>query len=172
MNYRISALTCVFSVIIFFSFFFLTAQFGKAQDCRVQVTKIADPSDDTQFLFRVVDSDNNINDQYLSDPGLKTVTFLHPPSVTMVLSEEDIPPGWVLDDVTCIDATGVTFEIIDNVVTIDCPQSGFMSCTFTNIFRPLVVSPIPTLSEWGLIAMAGVIGIIGLLAIRRRKVTA
>jgi IPTL-CTERM motif len=32
--------------------------------------------------------------------------------------------------------------------------------------------PIPTLSEWGLIAMAGVLGIIGLLAIRRRKLTA
>ena len=32
--------------------------------------------------------------------------------------------------------------------------------------------PIPTLSEWGLITMAGVFGIIGLLAIRRRKVTA
>lgn len=35
-----------------------------------------------------------------------------------------------------------------------------------------VVRPIPTLSEWGLIAMAGVLGIIGLLALRRRKVTA
>lgn len=34
------------------------------------------------------------------------------------------------------------------------------------------VRPIPTLSEWGLITMAGVLGIIGLLAIRRRKVTA
>ena len=33
-------------------------------------------------------------------------------------------------------------------------------------------SNIPTLSEWGLIAMAGVFGIIGLLAIRRKKVTA
>jgi len=31
---------------------------------------------------------------------------------------------------------------------------------------------VPTLSEWRLIAMAGVLGIIGLLAIRRRKVTA
>lgn len=35
----------------------------------------------------------------------------------------------------------------------------------------LIARPIPTLSEWGLIAMAGVLGIIGLLAIRRRKVT-
>lgn len=32
--------------------------------------------------------------------------------------------------------------------------------------------PIPTLSEWGLIALAGVLGIIGLLALRRRKATA
>jgi IPTL-CTERM motif len=31
------------------------------------------------------------------------------------------------------------------------------------------VTPIPTLSEWGLIAMAGVLGIIGFMVIRRRK---
>jgi len=38
--------------------------------------------------------------------------------------------------------------------------------------EPVPQSKIPTLSEWGLIAMAGVLGIIGLLAIRRRKATA
>jgi len=32
--------------------------------------------------------------------------------------------------------------------------------------------PIPTLSEWGLIAMAGVLGIVGFMVLRRRKVTA
>jgi len=32
--------------------------------------------------------------------------------------------------------------------------------------------PIPTLSEWGLIAMAGVLGIVGFMVIRRRKVSA
>lgn len=40
---------------------------------------------------------------------------------------------------------------------------AFEQCNFEE------VRPIPTLSEWGLIAMAGVLGIIGLLAIRRRK---
>lgn len=35
-----------------------------------------------------------------------------------------------------------------------------------------MVSSIPTLSEWGLIAMAGVLGIIGLFAVRRKKVAA
>ena len=31
---------------------------------------------------------------------------------------------------------------------------------------------VPTLSEWGLIAMVAVLGIVGFIAIRRRKVTA
>jgi hypothetical protein len=35
-----------------------------------------------------------------------------------------------------------------------------------------VVSQVPTLSEWGLIAMAGILGIIGFIVIRRRNVTA
>jgi hypothetical protein len=35
----------------------------------------------------------------------------------------------------------------------------------------VVRSSIPTLSQWGLIAMAGVLGIIGLIAIRKRNVT-
>jgi len=34
---------------------------------------------------------------------------------------------------------------------------------------PLPSNPIPTLSQWGLIAMAGVLGIIALIAARRRK---
>jgi Tol biopolymer transport system component len=37
---------------------------------------------------------------------------------------------------------------------------------------PTTARNIPTLSEWGLIAMAGVLGIIGLFAIRRRKAAA
>jgi hypothetical protein len=31
---------------------------------------------------------------------------------------------------------------------------------------------VPTLSEWGLIAMAGVLGIVGFMVMRRREVTA
>jgi len=33
-------------------------------------------------------------------------------------------------------------------------------------------TPIPTLSEWGLIAMAGILGMVGFMVLRRRKVTA
>jgi len=38
--------------------------------------------------------------------------------------------------------------------------------------RELVLIPIPTLSEWGLIAMAGILGIVGFMVIRRSKVAA
>lgn len=34
---------------------------------------------------------------------------------------------------------------------------------------PSIVKPIPTLSEWGLMAMAGALGLIGLMVVRRRK---
>ncbi|MCZ6555703.1 MAG: IPTL-CTERM sorting domain-containing protein [Candidatus Dadabacteria bacterium] len=34
------------------------------------------------------------------------------------------------------------------------------------------VAPIPTLSEWGLITMAGILGIVGFMVMRRRKATA
>lgn len=34
------------------------------------------------------------------------------------------------------------------------------------------VADVPTLSEWGLLAMAGILGIVGFFVIRRRKVTA
>jgi len=34
------------------------------------------------------------------------------------------------------------------------------------------ITDVPTLSEWGLITMAGVLGIIGFMVIRRRKATA
>ncbi len=36
----------------------------------------------------------------------------------------------------------------------------------------LIPEPIPTFSEWGLMAMAGILGIVGFMVIRRRKVTA
>ncbi|MGB2691666.1 MAG: IPTL-CTERM sorting domain-containing protein [Thermodesulfobacteriota bacterium] len=43
----------------------------------------------------------------------------------------------------------------------------------TNLCQEAIPSAnVPTLSEWGLIAMAGVLGLIGFMVIRRRKVTA
>ena len=34
------------------------------------------------------------------------------------------------------------------------------------------ITPVPTLSEWGLISMAGLLGIVGFMVVRRRQITA
>ena len=49
---------------------------------------------------------------------------------------------------------------------------GVFNFSIDDVTCGINTAQIPTLSEWGLIAMAGVLGIIGLLAIRRRKVAA
>lgn len=58
-----------------------------------------------------------------------------------------------------LDSCSISFTPVGN---------GFNIITSCNEF----VKVIPTLSEWGLIAMAGVLGLVGFMAIRRKKVTA
>jgi len=48
----------------------------------------------------------------------------------------------------------------------DCRERLIQGCSLT------INLPIPTLSEWGMIVMAGVLGIIGLILLRRRKIAA
>jgi len=56
------------------------------------------------------------------------------------------------------------------------PFSGFVFSPWVwngTVYYELGASlPIPTLSEWGLIAMAGVLGLVGFVAIQRRKAAA
>ncbi len=60
--------------------------------------------------------------------------------------------------------------IIVDTETGDFTELGALpDCADGLVFGQIQPRPIPTLSQWGLIAMAGVLGIIGLLAIRRRQ---
>lgn len=78
--------------------------------------------------------------------------------------------GWTLTDISCENTGATGFEITENGFTAGCDGGGEVTCTFFNVQTSL---GIPTLSEWGMIAMAGVLGAIGLyIAVRRRKVTA
>jgi len=62
------------------------------------------------------------------------------------------------------------------------PGTDIIAASYTDLSGRVIASdpveiiwesvPIPTLSQWGVIAMAGVLGIICLLAIRRKKATA
>jgi hypothetical protein len=70
----------------------------------------------------------------------------------------------------------------------DCIESSFGGCLDDGLVGEIwfdvadcsevpecevnVVSAVPTLSEWGLIAFAGILGIVGFMVMRRRKVSA
>jgi IPTL-CTERM motif len=64
---------------------------------------------------------------------------------------------------------GETGAFIDVFVSA---MSGGLDGPAFLVFRELQPRNIPTLSEWGLIAMAGILGITGFMVIRRRKITA
>lgn len=81
---------------------------------------------------------------------------------------EETMPGWILEDVQCDDVPGINVSFIENGISLDCIQSNVITCTFTNVIGS--VSNVPTLSEWGMIAAAAGLALVGVFfAVRRRK---
>jgi len=74
-----------------------------------------------------------------------------------------------VDANTCPEANAITADGSD--WTSDFVDSSGYGKTYTCVGF-IFPTPIPTLSKWGLIAMAGILGIVGFIVIRRRKVTA
>ncbi len=69
----------------------------------------------------------------------------------------------VSSDVSVIDT--VTNTVVATIMVGDNPIA-------VAITPPPLPTNVPTLSEWGLIAMAGILGVVGFLVIKRRKITA
>jgi len=70
--------------------------------------------------------------------------------------------------------TGSKFPGADTIVASFFKLSTETVMESNTVEKIWVIPPrnVPTLSEWGLIAMAGILGIVGFMVIRRRKVTA
>lgn len=80
---------------------------------------------------------------------------------------EESTPGWILTDIECSDAPGIGVTIFNDGVELECISEGAIFCTFTNVRG---ANPIPTLSEWGMIAAAAGLALVGVFfAVRRRK---
>ncbi|HSC35276.1 MAG TPA: IPTL-CTERM sorting domain-containing protein [Thermodesulfobacteriota bacterium] len=148
-----------------------------ANPCAIGIEKIEIPDQDTPFDFEVTGT--ILDSVTLSDPSDPTFNFGINIDDTVTVTEL-VPPGWELASIECIEGTnqcGIgVFEpclratVIGNSVTFFCEDIDEAFCVFTNV--RVINENIPTLSEWGLIAMAGIMGLTGLFIVMRRRKTA
>ena len=142
--------------------------------CAIGIEKIEIPDEDTPFDFEV--TGDILGDFTLSDPSNPTFNFGIGINAVVTVTEL-VPPGWELASIECIEGTsncGMGFfepclraTVIGNSVTFFCEDNDEASCVFTNV--RVINENIPTLSEWGLIAMAGIMGLVGLFIVMRRR---
>ena len=144
--------------------------------CNITVEKIALPDLGTEFQFSAPSPGPG---NFTLSSGEQEIfnEILYGDDVTII---EQVPEGWILESFSC-EVTGGNFtpliNELENGVTIDCegdappgqdPEVSDITCLFVNNVIP---QNVPTLSEWGIIAMAGILGMVGFMVIRRRKAT-
>ncbi|MEW6144570.1 MAG: hypothetical protein AB1598_06075 [Thermodesulfobacteriota bacterium] len=134
------------------------------QGCQIEVIKAA-IGEDTSFDFTRMEGDLVLGGFTLVPFDGAFVTVIGPGTPLTVV--ENVPDGWRLEDVICFN-DGVAIEEIENgfIATCTAPGEGFAECTFYNV----QLDVIPTLSEWGMIAAAAGLMIVGVFfAVRRRR---
>ena len=163
LSLLIMALTLSFGVFVF-------SDSAVAQDpgCGVFIIKQTIPEDDTGFPFTI---SGEINDEFVLQDTDEEFFFLPPNSVVKVT--EQAPAGWVLRDVACGNSTGSAINItrVSNGVQLECEEdSDFLEidCTFINA----KAETIPTFSQWGIVALIVVLGLVAFMVLRRKKATA
>jgi len=170
-------LLVIITALGFAGIFTLGQENARAQldnNCIISINKSATPANDKVFSFSL--TGDQVVTYFLSDPShpLQVIGINVGQTVTVT---EDSLPGWTLDGIectegitTCGSTSCLTATVDGSSVTFQCFDNDTASCTFTNSFTG---SAIPTLSEWGLIAMAALIGAAGIfMAVRRRRAAA
>lgn len=135
-----------------------------AQNCGIGIGKTAEGAGDLEFRF-VTESSGGDGEFTLVDGQGTGGPF----SDSIVIRE--LPTeGWILADVVC-EGVGLIFTRLSDGVRVDCDvQSGSGACQFINV--PFTGTRIPTLSEWGMIAAAAGLMIVGVFfAVRRRRMS-
>jgi len=72
----------------------------------------------------------------------------------------------------CCQITAESCFDTENPLPIECPQEDIFSralCNFDTGQCTAVSTNVPTLSEWGLFALVGILGMAGFFVLRRRK---
>lgn len=140
-------------------------QASAQKGCSIEVQKDAFPPVDMNFDF-AVDSNFDPPFEFSIPAGTHSNVFFIPGEIDTI--SEIVPEGWELVDVTCDTSDPgfiVTVDEKKNVIA-NCLSDGFSLCTFTNRGP----ANVPALSEWGMIAAAAGLGMIGVFfAVRRLR---
>lgn len=146
----------------------LSGGVAQVQECQYSFIAEAVGSGDLRFLW--IGLDNGVEQFNFSEVAGVLNSSFHQVGTNILLTE--VPPaGWAIDDISC-SGNGFTFEVISqDSVVMTCQDGGSVgTCTFTNVKLP---APIPTLSEWGMIAAAAGLIMVGVFyALRKRKAQA
>jgi len=149
----------LFAFVVVSASFIVSVDRADAQACGVEVIKNANPADNTPFDFTVVVL--GIPQPFiLTDPDDNTISIGLGLNSTIT---EDVPPGWELASIECRAREGdealIDFLISGSTVTINCSDTTFSfgTCVFNNV---IPTQNVPTLSQWGLITMASILGIV------------
>ena len=151
--------------------------------CSIMIRVDTIPDSSTEFPYTVTGA---VNKEFTITPDIISYDsfFLLPFGDTATVTQGAVD-GWVLRDIVCesdrsvgmmeneVEAppfieNGVSYSIVDSGVTLTCDELSSARCTFINSRT----EAIPTLSEWGAIALVLGFGAVGYFVIRRRKVTA
>jgi len=172
----------VIAMVVGVGFFVLSTDHARAQnpDCLLTIEKVATPANNVAFPFSVT---GDITSEFtLMVPGNTTTDIgleTDPPDVITITEEP--PAGWELESIECtlgppgcndggpVPCLNVTIDEATNSITAECLDDDEGSCTFTNV---LIARNVPTLSQWGLISMIVLLGIVGFMVMRRRKAAA
>lgn len=159
----------VFSIVFVLTGFMMLAGFGDSalaqRLCGISFGPVAPGGGNTEFTFEFTWDGGESSTYPLSDGE----SFAGPFVSTVTVTQLPLP-GWTLANIDCEGDDGILFDITDNGFTAECDTGDFPMghCTF---FNERTVANIPTLSEWGMIAMAGILGVVGFMVMRRKRAT-
>jgi hypothetical protein len=153
-----------FLVFVMSGLFARTAHAGTQLACGVGIFKSAG---ETSTLFDFLVNPSVGDDFIVTVPSNNDSGFFLNFGQSAVISEI-VPDGWQLTDIECTTEGGATasWDVNANEVFVECLTVGSVNCVYTNV---LTSRNIPTLSQWGMIAAAAGLVLIGVFfAVRRR----
>ncbi len=142
---------------------------ARAQSCSISICKSAPGAGDTVFTF----TGQRPGDIFEFDLVAGSECAFLPLDPTNDLRVVEVAlPDWVLADVDC-GVSGLEITPIRGGIFVECPAPGGSgTCTFINAPESISIRPIPTLSEWGMLAAAAGLGLAGAFYVLRRRKTA